>query len=99
TYGAGSSSQQINSSPSYGHLIVDSGTGSGITKSLTGSTLNAASLDVTNSSGTVTLDLQGKTATITGNLGGTGAITFANTTGNLNIGGNFSNTGTFTAGL
>jgi len=99
TYGAGSSSQQINSTPSYGHLVVDSGSGSGITKTLTGSTLNAASLDVTNTGGTVTLDLQGKTANISGNVGGNGAISFATTTGNLNISGNFASTGTFTAGL
>jgi len=98
TYGAGSSSQQIDSTPSYGHLVVDAAGVAGITKTLTGATLNAASLDVTTSGGGMTLDLQGKTANITGNIGGNGAISFGVSAGNLNIGGNFASTGTFTAG-
>ena len=96
-YGAGSALQQINTTPSYGHLVVDSG-GATITKTLGGATLNAASLDITNTGGSVTLDLQGKTVNVTGNIGGAGAITFVTSTGNLNVGGNFATTGLFTAG-
>src|SRR4051794_3144587 len=99
TYAAASSSQQINTTPSYGHLIVDSGNSAGITKSLTGLTLNAASLDITNGIESVTLDLAGKIAVIAGNPGGTCAISFAASTSHLTVGGNFSNSGTFTAGL
>jgi len=97
-FGSGSALQQIATAPSYGHLVVDSG-GATITKTLNGATLNAASLDLTNTGGTVTLDLQGKTVNVTGNVGGAGAITFASSTGNLNVGGNFLTTGAFTAGL
>jgi len=97
-YGSGSALQQIATAPSYGHLVVDSG-GATITKTLSGATLTAASLDVINTGGTVTLDLQGKTVNVSGDVGGTGAITFATTTGNLNIGGNFTTSGLFTAGL
>jgi len=97
-YGAGSSSQQIDTTPSYGHLIVDAAGVAGITKSLTGATLVAQSIDVTTSGGGMTLDLAGKTATFAGNIGGTGAISFGASSGNLNVGGNFGNTGTFTAG-
>jgi uncharacterized repeat protein (TIGR01451 family) len=97
TYAAANSAQQIASFPNYGWLTVDSGGGAGIVKTVDGGgVINAVRLDPTNG---VTLDLAGKTANVSGSLGGDGAITFGASTGAINLGGDFTNTGTFTRGL
>ncbi|HEV7920091.1 MAG TPA: hypothetical protein VGR02_04785, partial [Thermoanaerobaculia bacterium] len=99
-YAAANSAQQIASFPNYGWLTVDSGGGAGIVKTVDGGgVINAVRLDPTNSGGTLTLDLAGKTANVSGSLGGDGAISFGVSTGNINLGGDFTNTGTFTRGL
>ncbi|HKO58681.1 MAG TPA: hypothetical protein VJ276_22635, partial [Thermoanaerobaculia bacterium] len=100
TYAAANSAQQIASFPNYGWLTVDSGGGAGIVKTVDGGAIiNAVRLDPTNGAGSLTLDLAGKTANVSGTLGGDGAITFGASTGALNIGGDFANTGAFTRGL
>ncbi|MBV9495271.1 MAG: DUF11 domain-containing protein, partial [Acidobacteria bacterium] len=100
SYAASNSGQQIASFPGYGHLVIDSGAGAGIVKTTDGgNVINAVQLDVTNGAGSVTLDLAGKTANVSGDVTGNGAISFGASAGSLNIGGAFSNTGTFTSGV
>jgi uncharacterized repeat protein (TIGR01451 family) len=99
-YAAANNAQQIASFPNYGWLTVDSGGGIGIIKTVDGGgVINAVRLDPTNGAGSLTLDLAGKTANVSGNLGGDGNITFVSSAGNINLGGDFTNTGTFTPGV
>jgi hypothetical protein len=68
--------------------------GAGTKTTLTGTVTVANNWDI--SGGTATLSTNNTSATVTGNITGSGAITSG--TGTISIAGNFSNSGTFTCG-
>jgi hypothetical protein len=91
-YQAANSSQSISSVPTYGNLIISSG--STITKTPSGTPLTIAGNLTVNSS--TTLSETTNTINLTGSATINGTLSFSS--GTFSIGGNFTNNGTFTYG-
>jgi hypothetical protein len=91
-YQAANSSQSISSVPTYGNLIISSG--STITKTPSGTPLTIAGNLTVNSS--TTLNESTNTINLTGSATINGTLSFSS--GAFNIGGNLTNNGTFTYG-
>lgn len=86
--------QTVSIVPTYGNLTSTSGVAAA-TKTLSGTPLAIAG-NLTLNSANDTFDGSANTINLTGNLSGTGGLSF--TTGTLNIGGNNTHSGTFTSG-
>jgi len=82
--------QTVSSTPTYGNLTIQTVNGS---KTANGALTVAGILRTTSPS---TLSMAGNNLTLTGAYAGTGALSF--TSGAFNIGGSFTNTGTYTCG-
>lgn len=92
---SGNYNQSISGTPaSYGNLTVSAGTGT-FTKSFSGASLQVnGNLVLTSANNTFALGAS--SANVSGNITGTGSMSFSS--GNLTVTGNFSTTGSFTAG-
>lgn len=89
-YYYGNSAQTVSSVPTYGHLIIQTFSGSKIAD---GNITVAGNLTATSPS---ILNMLSYTMNVTGNFTGTGGLAFS--TGTMNLTGTYSNTGTFTCG-
>lgn len=89
-YYYGNNAQTVSSVPTYGHLIIQTFSGS---KVADGNLTVAGNLTSTSPS---TLNMLSYTLNVTGNLAGTGGLSFS--TGTANLTGAYSNTGTFSSG-
>ncbi|MBL8113242.1 MAG: hypothetical protein JNK60_10180, partial [Acidobacteria bacterium] len=100
-YSSGAGIQQISAVPTYANLNVTTRGSGATTKNLPGAqVLNInGNLDISNASGTTTFGMGQDTVHVGLNVTGNGGIGFETTTGALNIGGSFLNTGSFVRDL
>lgn len=89
-YYYGNNAQTVSSVPTYGHLIIQTFSGSKIAD---GNITVAGNLTSTTPS---ILNMLSYNVNVTGNFAGTGGLAFS--TGTMNLTGTYSNTGTFTCG-
>jgi hypothetical protein len=96
SYQANSASQVISSVPSYGNLVVTTGSNA-VSKMTDGGSITInTDLTITDGAGTCELNIGAGSVSLTGNLEGDGDIEMSS--GSLTLNGNWNNTGTLTPG-